>query len=364
MKKLVFSLIVIAVLSGCADHEQTPLPATSEQANKGMISNAGEEGQLEVVAENLDAPWSIARWGDTIYVTERSGAIIHITARNSERHALELEKEISNASEAGLLGFVLHPDFSLSSQAYAYYSYEAEEGQFNRIVLLQLENSTWKEIQVLLDQIPSGAYHHGGRLKIGPDNKLYATAGDASVHELAQDLTSLGGKILRLELDGSIPADNPFTDSYVYSYGHRNPQGLAWSADGILYASEHGNSANDEVNRIAAGQNYGWPVIQGNETQDHLTSPLFTSGSEATWAPSGMEHHNDYLYVAALRGNAILQFNLVTNEMREVITGLGRIRDVFIEDNWLYFISNNSDGRGRPDKDDDKLYRIPLPEFN
>ncbi len=132
----------------------------------------------------------------------------------------------------------------------------------NRIVTLRLEENVWREESMLLDNIPSGTYHHGGRLKIGSDGKLYATTGDASVPNIAQDLDSLGGKISRMNLDGSNPSDNPYPNSYVYSYGHRNPQGLTWSSDGILFSSEHGNRANDEVNSIEAGQNYGWPIIE------------------------------------------------------------------------------------------------------
>lgn len=281
-----------------------------------------------------------------------------------ERQRVELEKEIATASEAGLLGFVLTPDFKESNLAYAYYTYEDSSGQFNRIITLHLEDNVWREENLLLDKIPSGSYHHGGRLKIGPDGKLYATAGDASEPEIAQDPNSLGGKILRMNLDGSIPSDNPFPDSYVFSYGHRNPQGITWLPDGTLYASEHGNDANDEINKIEAGQNYGWPIIEGYEEQDGMVSPLFTSGEESTWAPSGIEYHNGKLYVAALRGNAVLEFDIETGEYREVITGLGRIRDVFIEENYLYLISNNSDGRGNPQENDDQLYRISVSELN
>ena len=169
-----------------------------------------------------------------------------------------------------------------------------------------------------------------------------------------------------MNLDGSIPDDNPFSDSYVYSYGHRNPQGITWSSAGTMYASEHGDNANDEVNLIEAGQNYGWPVIEGEEEQEQegLISPLFTSGIENTWAPSGMAYNDGKVYVAALRGSAVLEFDLETNEHRELITGLGRIRDVFIEDEFLYFISNNSDGRGNPQENDDKLYKISLTRSN
>ncbi|MDF2927066.1 MAG: quinoprotein glucose dehydrogenase [Paenibacillaceae bacterium] len=146
----------------------------------------------------------------------------------------------------------------------------------------------------------------------------------------------------------------------MYSYGHRNPQGLTWLPDGRMYASEHGNRANDEINLIEAGQNYGWPVIQGTEEQEGMKAPLFTSGGDTTWAPSGMDYHHETLYVAALRGSALLAFDLAAGKRQTVVSELGRIRDVRVEDGFLYFIGNNSDGRGMPQEQDDKLYRIKL----
>jgi len=360
MKKVLAGyMLVILLLVGCSENEQ--LNTSNEQKS---VEKPASIAELEVIAEKLDAPWSIEKQGDTFYLTERSGSIMKIEDGEEVRQSVELDKELATASEAGLLGFVLAPDFSDSNQAYAYYTYQDSDGQFNRIIILHLENDVWREERLLLDKIPSGSYHHGGRIKIGPDGKLYATAGDASEREIAQDLNSLGGKILRMNLDGSIPDDNPFSDSYVYSYGHRNPQGMTWSSDGTMYASEHGDNANDEVNLIEAGQNYGWPVIEGEEEQEGMISPLFTSGNENTWAPSGIDYDDGKLYVAALRGTAVLEFDLETNEQRELVTDLGRIRDVFIEDGFFYFISNNSDGRGNPQVNDDKLYRISLSESN
>jgi len=345
-------LFAILLISGCSAN----VGPANEQHHVTAIQAP------EVIAENLEVPWSIEIMGETFYVTERPGSIVKIEKGEVERQTVELEQSLSTASEAGLLGFVLAPDFSESNLAYAYYSYEDNSGQFNRIVTLRLDDGIWREEDLLLDLIPSAPWHSGGRLKIGPDGKLYATTGDASDAEIAQDLNSLGGKILRMNLDGSIPSDNPYPDSYVYSYGHRNPQGMTWLPDGTLYASEHGNDANDEVNRIGAGQNLGWPVIQGFEEQEGMVAPLFTSGDESTWAPSGMDESNGKLYVAALRGSAVLEFDLGTGEQREIVTNLGRIRDVRIENNFLYFISNNSDGRGTPQENDDKLYRFALPE--
>lgn len=320
--------------------------------------------ELLVIANNLETPWSIEKLDNTFYLSERPGYVVKIENGVVERQHVEFEKELALVSEAGLLGFVLDPDFAESNLAYAYYTYGDSSGQFNRIVTIRLKDNVWKEESLLLDKIPSGTYHHGGRLEIGPDGKLYATAGDASQPSIAQDPKSLGGKIFRINLDGSVPSDNPFTDSYVYSYGHRNPQGITWVSDGTLYASEHGNSAHDEINKIEAGQNYGWPLIEGLEKQAGMVTPLFTSGDNATWAPSGMDTYDGKLYVASLRGTAVLEFDLVKGDQREIITGLGRVRDIFIEDDFLYFISNNTDGRGNPQENDDKLYRISLLQLN
>ncbi|WP_394217552.1 PQQ-dependent sugar dehydrogenase [Halobacillus trueperi] len=355
MKKTIALLITtFFLLAGCSGNSDD---------NKQEESLLPVEG-LEVIADNLKVPWSIEKMEDTFYLTERSGNIVKIEDGEVERQKVELEEDVSTASEAGLLGFVLAHDFSESNLAYAYYTYEDGEEQYNRIVTLRLEDRVWREENLLLDQIPSGTYHHGGRLKIGPDEKLYATAGDASDPEIAQDLDSLGGKILRMNVDGSIPDDNPFADSYVYSSGHRNPQGMTWLSDGTMYASEHGDNANDEINLIEGGRNYGWPVIEGSEEQEGMVSPQFTSGDNSTWAPSGMDNFEGKLFVAALRGSAVLEFDLETGEYREVITGVGRVRDVHIKDNNLYFISNNTDGRGNPQDNDDKLYRISLSDLD
>jgi glucose/arabinose dehydrogenase len=361
-KFLAVFLLAIPLIAGCSENEQ-------QTTGNGERENSVDEPKnhrYEVLAENLEAPWSITKLENTFYLTERQGNIVTIKNGDMERQSVELEKELATAAEAGLLGFVLASDFQESNLAYAYYTYEDSSGQFNRIITLHLEDNVWREESLILDKIPSGSYHHGGRLNIGPDGKLYATAGDASESDMAQDPNSLGGKILRMNLDGSIPNDNPFPNSYIYSYGHRNPQGITWLPDGTLYASEHGNDANDEVNKIEAGQNYGWPIIEGYEEQEGKVTPQFTSGDEdeATWAPSGMDYYNGNLYVAALRGSAVLGFDLETGRSREVITGLGRIRDVLIEDDSLFFISNNTDGRGAPQENDDKLYRISLSEFN
>ncbi|MCP1288037.1 PQQ-dependent sugar dehydrogenase [Mammaliicoccus sciuri] len=373
MKRLMISAISASfILSACSNDsneetedkgKQTQNEMEHEQSQSDDNQERKETKGIETVAQGLDIPWSIARSDDVFYLSERPGKIIKIDGNKKTEQQVDLDKEVSTAAEAGLLGFVLAPDFKDSKEAYAYYTYEYNN-QFNRIVKLKLENDTWKEDEVLIDKIPSGQYHHGGRLKIGPDDKLYATTGDASDEQNAQDKDTLGGKILRINLDGSKPKDNPISNSYVYSYGHRNPQGIVWTPDGQMYASEHGNQANDEINEIKEGQNYGWPVIEGNEENDNMETPIFTSGSDDTWAPSGIAFKDGIIYSAALRGEGIMKFDIEKDEMKKVATKYGRIRDVYIVNDDLYFVSNNTDGRGNPSQNDDKMYKVSLSQLN
>lgn len=373
MKRLMISAISASfILSACSNDsrdetedkgKQTQNEMEHEQSQSDDNQDRKETKGIETVAQSLDTPWSIARSDDVFYLSERPGKIIKIVGNKKNEQQVDLDKEVSTAAEAGLLGFVLAPDFKDSQEAYAYYTYE-DNGQFNRIVKLKLENDTWKEEEVLIDKIPSGQYHHGGRLKIGPDDKLYATTGDASDEQNAQDKDTLGGKILRINLDGSKPKDNPMSNSYVYSYGHRNPQGIVWTPDGQMYASEHGNQANDEINEIKEGHNYGWPVIEGNEENNNMETPIFTSGSDDTWAPSGIAFKDGIIYSAALRGEGIMKFDVEKDEMKKVATKYGRIRDVYIVNNDLYFVSNNTDGRGNPSQNDDKMYKVSLSQLN
>ncbi|WP_254052732.1 sorbosone dehydrogenase family protein [Bacillus sp. V59.32b] len=354
VKKFMILFSMVILISGCSKNHQN-----NTDNSKPQPEESANQGDAEVLLTKLEAPWSIQKINDTFYLAERSGAIVKWEKDKMTREKVELDHSLSDNPEAGLLGFVLSPDFQESNEAFAYYTYEQNGNAVNRIVVLQYANQQWKEMDVILDGIPSGNYHHGGRLKLGPDQKLYATTGDASKEEIAQDSNSLGGKILRLNLDGSVPEDNPFPGSPVYTIGHRNPQGLAWDEKDQLYSSEHGPSGYDEINKITPGKNYGWPLITGDEKRDGMESPLFHVGTD-TWAPSGSAYHEGSLYIGALRGEAVKTFDLENKEEGDVFTGAGRIRDILIDEEYLYFVSNNTDGRGNPDQEDDKLYRLPL----
>ncbi len=228
-------------------------------------------------------------------------------------------------------------------------------------------DKTLLDKEIIIDDIPVASIHNGGRIKFGPDGLLYITTGDASVPDLAQDRDSLAGKILRLKDDGTIPSDNPFPGSPVYSLGHRNPQGLAWDARGRLWVVEHGPSATDELNSIKPGANYGWPRIRGDETAPGLESPVLHSGQE-TWAPSGLAYFGGSLYFAGLRGQSLYQVVIEENErvtLRRQLSGnFGRLRDVAVgPDNLFYLLTSNRDDRGVPTANDDQIIRVNPEKF-
>lgn len=362
MKRIypLYLVLLIVFVVGCSSNEDSGTEKEPKSVKTG--TNATEETEEpEHLLTNLSSPWSIQKSGNAFFISERTGTIVKWENSETDRQKINLSEPLANKAEAGFLGFTLAEDFEKSQQAYAYYTYESDGKPLNRVVLLELKNDEWHENKILLDKIPSGNYHHGGRIELGPDKLLYVTTGDAHEDEIAQDLNSLGGKILRLNPDGTIPSQNPIPDSYVYSYGHRNPQGLAWSETGQLYATEHGPTAHDEINRIEPGSNYGWPVIKGDEKNNEMKTAILHSGDD-TWAPSGMDYDQGVIYIAALRGESVKAMNVETNKIENIVEGLGRIRDVFIDGEYMYFISNNTDGRGNAHEEDDRLYRKKIAE--
>jgi glucose/arabinose dehydrogenase len=236
----------------------------------------------------------------------------------------------------------------------------------NRIVRYRYEDGSLAEDKIIIERIPGAVYHDGGRMEFGPDERLYITTGDATTAEIAQDTQSLGGKILRLEDDGAIPTDNPYGNA-VYSYGHRNPQGLTWDSAGRLWESEHGRSGLlsglDEINLIEAGANYGWPTIEGDETQNGMRAPVIHSGVADTWAPASLAFLNSSLFFGGLRGEALYKAVLSGTEIVEIKEHFkgefGRIRTVRVgPDDMLYLTTSNTDGRGDSMQGDDKILRI------
>lgn len=331
--------------------------------------------KVEVIAENLNIPWAIDISDEgKLYFTERIGSIRVIENGNLNFNpVITLKEPFISRGEGGLMGVVLDPSYLQNHYIYVMYSYLEDNKVYNKVVRLIENNNEAFIDKVILDKIPGGRIHNGGRLKIGPDKKLYITTGDAGIPNLAQDLTSLAGKILRVELDGSIPKDNPIINSSIYSLGHRNPQGLAWNSNNILYEAEHGQAAHDEINIIKAGINYGWPIVQGNEVSNNILSqkPLIQSGEE-TWAPSGITFISQgpwksRLLVANLRGSQLLSISLneegtmVTNVESIMKNEFGRLREVVeAKDGSIYITTNNRDGRGNPNINDDKIIKLTL----
>lgn len=351
---------------------QNPSTPTPSPSGDVFATDDGVRFRVEVVASNLQIPWSLAFAPDgRLFVTERPGRVrvLNLAASTSEV-ALTLD-DVFAQGEAGLLGVTLDPDFSSNRFVYVYYSARVGGGAANRVVRYREVAGRLAEAAVLLDNIPANTIHDGGRLRFGPDGLLYVTTGDAATPSLAQDVASLAGKILRLNRDGTTPRDNPFS-SPIYSYGHRNPQGLDWHpGNGSLWASEHGNSGNDEVNVIESGQNYGWPRIEGAQTMPNMRTPI-VSYSPAV-APSGASFYRgsrfpafaNTLFVATLRGLHIVRLRVnagspgIASQERLLNDRYGRIRDVVVgPDGLIYFCTSNRDGRGNPVNSDDRVARL------
>ena len=345
---------------------EEPLPLEVEEPSEEVIKYSASElsYQTEIIGNDLEIPWEIVPLPDgRILVTERPGRVVIL----GEGEIFNVE-EAEHTGEAGLLGAVLSPDFSEDKHIYLYYTYRSGNGLLNRVSRFILEGDTLRDEEYILDGIPGSRFHNGGRIKFGPDGKLYVTTGDAQETILSQNVDSLAGKILRMNPDGSVPEDNPFGNSLVYAYGLRNPQGLSWHpVTGDLYASDHGPNSQDEVNHILPGKNYGWPIVTCTASDERFEDPLVCY-SEYTMAPSGVafllwdELIESPLFVAGLRGNMLMRLDLdyegTLIRREELFTDLGRIRTVIYHEGSLYIATNNRDGRGVPKDKDDVIIKI------
>lgn len=343
-----------------------------------------KEFELVPVAENLEVPWSAVFTSPArLLVAERPGRVVVIENGNKKSEPLHVFEEVASNSEEGLMGMTLDPHYLENKYVYFAYAYQKDGKQAVRIVRLTDEGERLSNEQVIIEGIPAAQYHAGTRIAFGPDQKLYITTGDATDKGTPQNLESLGGKILRLNADGSIPEDNPFEGKPVFSYGHRNSQGIAWDTrTGEMYATEHGPSifdgpaGGDEVNHIMPGSNYGWPLVSHREKATDMEDPLIVFTPAV--APAGMLFYTgtqlpqftDTLLFAGLKGEGLYQVVLEDNDPDKVeeyqkIKGIdvGRIRDVFQgPDGNVYIMTSNRDGRGKPTANDDKIYKLQVKE--
>lgn len=339
--------------------------ATTTEEPEQTGGNETEGSNTEVVVENLTIPWEIAFLPNGhLLITERIGNVVDIDPETGKNIVIPI-KGVSHDGEAGLLGLALHPDFKTNHFVYLYRTSTEAGKLFNAVLRYTYENGKFTNETAIVEGIPGALFHDGGRIAFGPDGLLYITTGDAQNPEFAQDLGSLAGKILRVTDTGGVPPGNPF-DSMVYSYGHRNPQGITWDDDGALWSTEHGRSGLqsglDELNLIIQGGNYGWPESQGDTVFTDTQGPIIHSG-DATWAPAGVVYYNGSIFFGGLRGEALYEAVLngvEVTELKEHFKGkFGRIRAVVLgPDNMLYFTTSNRDGRGDIHLGDDKVIRV------
>ena len=356
-----FLAIILAAGLSCRA-EQPSTPTTSVTTDGPATTTTSPAPPLFPLATNLEVPWEMAFLPDGgIIFTERPGRIRMIDPRGALlAQPLLTVPDVAATGEAGLLGLTLHPEFESNGFVYVYNTYRNNGGLANRVVRFVMRDRSLNEARTIIDGIPGAGNHDGGRIKFGPDGLFYITAGDAGNADAAQRLDYLGGKILRLRDDGAVPADNPFPGSPVYSYGHRNPEGLAWDSQGRLWATEHGSSATDELNLVMPGKNYGWPVIRGDETAAGMESPVIHSAND-TWAPSGTAYYEGSILFGGLRGEALFEVDISGKEYtltRHLKGEFGRLRAVVVgPDGYLYLLTSNRDGRGSPDSKDDRIIR-------
>jgi glucose/arabinose dehydrogenase len=317
---------------------------------------------VEVVAKDLEIPWEIVILPDArLLVTERPGRVLII---GEEQEVIEIEN-VTQIGEGGLLGAVIHPDFENNKYIYLYYTTGQADNLTNRVVRYVLDGNELTEDREIISGIGGASYHDGGRMAFGPDGYLYITTGDAGNVDSAQETDSLLGKILRLDEDGNIPEDNPFGNG-VYSYGHRNPQGLAWDDQGRLWSTEHGPSGSDtgqdELNLIEIGQNYGWPLFTGDASEEGFIPPVIQSGKNVTWAPAGAVFYEGNIYFTGLRGNGLYEYEIETGDLNKYLDGVyGRLRALTLgPDGYLYISTSNRDGRGEVRDGDDKILKVNI----
>ncbi|MFF8534658.1 PQQ-dependent sugar dehydrogenase [Streptomyces sp. NPDC015532] len=323
---------------------------------------------LRTVTEGLDTPWGLAPLaGGGLLVSSRDkGTITRIDEKTGRKTLLGEVPGVAPAGEGGLLGIALSPDYASDHMIYAYLTTASD----NRVVRMLYDERRPSGEQLgapdtIFKGIPKGMIHNGGRIAFGPDRMLYAGAGETGDRGLAQDRKSLAGKILRMTPEGEPAPGNPFPDSVVYSYGHRNVQGLAWDDKQRLWASEFGQDTWDELNQIKPGDNYGWPVVEGISHDSKYHDPI-VQWHTAEASPSGIAYAEGSLWVAALKGERLWRVPLNGTEASAAPEAFlkgryGRLRTVVSAGgDRLWLITSETDGRGTPGKGDDRLVELEV----
>jgi glucose/arabinose dehydrogenase len=321
----------------------------------GCASSHSEPGDGAAdVAANLDVPWGIAFLGDgSALIAERNTAAVKRLASGAVTDVGTVEG-VAARGEGGLLG--------LATAGQTVYAYITTGGD-NRVVRMGFDGTSLGGQTAVFTGIPAGSRHDGGRIAFGPDGKLYVATGEVGNTDLAQDKSSLGGKILRINADGSIPGDNPDPASPIWSYGHRNIQGLAWDSAGRLWATEYGANKVDELNLIQRGGNYGWPIAEGRSDETGFINPA-VEWPTGDASPSGLAFYGGSLWVACLRGERLYRIPVggdgTLGEPAALFVGqYGRLRTVVpAPDGTLWFSTSNRDGRGDPRSGDDRILAL------
>ena len=348
-----------AGLAACSSDQSADQPATSagNRPTSAASPSGTAAGQVTVLASGLEIPWGIAFLpdGDALVTERNSARILRVPAGGGTPTEVQQLSEVDGDGEGGLLGIAVPPTYARDQLVYVYYS-TADD---NRIARMRLGQPP----RPIVTGIPRSGIHNGGRLAFGPDGYLYAGTGDASGRGNSQDRNSLGGKILRMTPDGQPAPGNPF-GTLVWSYGHRNVQGLVFDRAGRLWASEFGQNRFDEINLIQPGKDYGWPVVEGASDDPRFAAPLVTwPTSDAS--PSGVTIAGSTLYVAALRGERLWEVPLDGDRTgtphAELQGRYGRLRAVQLApDGSLWILTSNRDGRGDPAGEDDRILRLTV----
>lgn len=346
-------VLATALMAGCSP--------TSGAAPRGASADVtvGADLAAQDLAGDLDVPWSLTYLGDALLVSERDSArIVEIAADGTQREVGVVEG-VEPGGEGGLLGLAVDDQDRL----YAY-STGADGNRIQRIEVEGVPGSlSLGEAETLVDGLPRNTTHNGGRLAFGPDGMLYAGVGDAGDPDSAQDLDSSAGKILRMTPDGDVPADNPYPGSLVLSHGHRNVQGLAWAADGTMFATEFGQNTWDELNIIEPGKNYGWPVVEGIAGEDGFVDPV-QQWDPAEASPSGITVVEDTIFIANLRGATLRAVPVGDPSARTdyLVGEYGRLRAVLeAADGRLLVLTNNTGRDTAAPQGDDRIISLELP---